>query len=463
MEYPSQDEKFNKYEGQVTDGKPHGRGNMTYKDGGFYFGDWQNGTRHGKGIQLYSMVSELDIYDGSWKDDKEDGKGVLVFKSGENYEGSMVKGLRNRKGIQKFPENDVLKRISYEGEWKEDNRTGNGTMIWNTGEKYVGEWLNNMRHEHGVQTFPENSTKVSYEGEWQEDEISGNGTLIWRNGEKYVGEFKNGSYHRHGVTIFAENDDLERKSYDGEWKEDERSGNGTFTWKTGEKYFGEFLNGLYHGHGVLTYPKNDEFYRISYEREWKYDEKSGNGTEISKNGEKYVGEFLDSSRHGHGVQIYPDKDGLNRLTYDGEWIEDESSGNGTLIWKNGDKYVGEFKSDQQDGYGVMTFEKNSTRLSYEGEWKEGKKSGNGTCIWKNGHKYVGEYLNDLRHGHGIVTYSKNSTGLSYEGGWKENKKSGKGTYTWRNGEKYVGEFKDGLQDGERTLYSAKNKVIKRGS
>ncbi len=58
LEYSSHD-KFLKYECQVDNGKPQGRGNMSFKDGGFYFGEWQDGARHGKGRQKYSAYSVL--------------------------------------------------------------------------------------------------------------------------------------------------------------------------------------------------------------------------------------------------------------------------------------------------------------------------------------------------------------------------------------------------------------------
>jgi hypothetical protein len=39
---------------------------MTFRDGGFYFGEWQDGARHGKGNKQYSADSERDNFDGSW-------------------------------------------------------------------------------------------------------------------------------------------------------------------------------------------------------------------------------------------------------------------------------------------------------------------------------------------------------------------------------------------------------------
>jgi len=49
--------------------------------------------------------------------------------------------------------------------------------------------LENLRHGHGVTTYAANSKKQSYDGEWKQDKKSGNGTLIWKNGKKFTGDF----------------------------------------------------------------------------------------------------------------------------------------------------------------------------------------------------------------------------------------------------------------------------------
>ena len=106
----------------------------------------------------------------------------------------MRKGLRDGKGFHTFADNDVNSRVSYEGEWKEDKNSGNGTLIWKKGAKFVGEFLNGLRHGHGVLTYAEDSALLSYYGEWKEGKTSGIGTLIWKYGAKYVGEFFNDLY-----------------------------------------------------------------------------------------------------------------------------------------------------------------------------------------------------------------------------------------------------------------------------
>ena len=48
------------------------------------------------------------------------------------------------------------------------------------------------------------------------------------------------------------------------------------------------------------------------------------------------------------------------------------------------------------GIGKCTFDKESVYDYYEGEWKKGKKSGQGKLVWKNGQVYEGGFENDQR-------------------------------------------------------------------
>lgn len=61
----------------------------------------------------------------------------------------------------------------YEGEWKEDKKSGQGVMHWiDSREKYSGEWLNNQQHGWGVHLWLDSRgegkfMRNRYEGEWQ--------------------------------------------------------------------------------------------------------------------------------------------------------------------------------------------------------------------------------------------------------------------------------------------------------
>lgn len=52
-------------------------------------------------------------------------------------------------------------------------------------------------------------------------------------------------------------------------------------------------------------------------------------------------------RHGTGVETYYSMKGR----YTGEWVNGTKEGKGTEIYKNGDVYEGQFKSNLKEGEG----------------------------------------------------------------------------------------------------------------
>ena len=58
----------NKYVGELRNGKPNGRGTITYTgDGSKYVGEWKNGKRYGRGKMAYTNGTTKE---GVWKDDE---------------------------------------------------------------------------------------------------------------------------------------------------------------------------------------------------------------------------------------------------------------------------------------------------------------------------------------------------------------------------------------------------------
>lgn len=79
-----------KYYGEVSNGKPHGRGTMTWSENKKYSGDFVNGKRSGTGTYANTYV-DFDTsrlheikYTGSWKNDKMNGEGTQTEKVTEN-------------------------------------------------------------------------------------------------------------------------------------------------------------------------------------------------------------------------------------------------------------------------------------------------------------------------------------------------------------------------------------------
>ena len=81
-----------------------------------------------------------------------------------------------------------------------------------------------------------------------------------------------------------ETDNL-RRDITQEMIDNEYTGKGTFTWADGSKYVGEFKNGEKHGHGTLTYKKG-KYKGDKYVGKWKYDVFHGKGTYTFSEGNK---------------------------------------------------------------------------------------------------------------------------------------------------------------------------------
>ena len=63
---------------------------------------------------------------------------------------------------------------------------------WKNGSKYFGEWENGTMHGEGTYTFGIGKGEGDrYVGEYRNGIRSGKGIYTWSNGERYVGDFKN--------------------------------------------------------------------------------------------------------------------------------------------------------------------------------------------------------------------------------------------------------------------------------
>ena len=113
-----------------------------------------------------------------------------------------------------------------------------------------------------------------------------------------------------------------------------------------------------------------------------------------------------------------------------------------------DVYVGTWKNDEMDGFGVYTWSKlNPLNGKFVGELKEGKRWGQGKEVWKNGQVFEGNYVNGLKNGLGSLRFSTKSAFDLYIGHFKDETFHGIGLLTWKNGDEYVGQFSNGTMHG----------------
>ena len=163
--------------------------------------------------------------------------------------------------------------------------------------------------------------------------------------------------NRLGVA-YAESDEIKSlyfadKALQLAGKENYPEGNGVFYFPNGDKYRGQFIHGLEHGKGKLTY-LNGRF----------------------KSGQWYEGEYL-------SAQSKPTKGCVKGNC---------QSGFGTYIFKDDAVYSGAFQNGLPEGKGVVRYE-NGER--YEGHFKQGAFDGFGTLITPKGEKYSGKDCTDI--------------------------------------------------------------------
>jgi hypothetical protein len=182
---------------------------------------------------------------------------------------------------------------------------------------------------------------------------------------------------------------------------------------------------------VVTLPNGDR-----YEGQFKEGLFNGWGTYFYHNGDRYEGLFRDDMKNGRGGLVYQNGD-----RYVGAFTNDVRGGRGSLLFHDGDKYVGQFANDTISGKGVMLY-RNGNR--YAGDFLNGLKSGNGVFRYTNGDVYSGEFRDDLRDGKGVYV---SHDGSRYIGDFKAGRRNGKGRYLYPTGEEYSGDFKDGRKDG----------------
>lgn len=145
--------------------------------------------------------------------------------------------------------------------------------------------------------------------------------------------------------FYLGSDERKRKSYEGDFFDGKRHGNGTVLYQDGsfwKKIGGEFSNDVLNGYGIA---------------------------EMS-NGNIYKGNWREGFQSGQGTLTYAPANQWKLVKYEGEFKAGKRDGRGVLTWKDGGTYTGEFKDDAFNGQGKRVKADNS--WSDEGEYRDGK-------------------------------------------------------------------------------------------
>ncbi|MEE0421136.1 MAG: YARHG domain-containing protein, partial [Lachnospiraceae bacterium] len=128
------DEEGNEYTGIRQNGTIQGEGICKYKDGRTYEGEFSNGFPHGKGVYtgsdgtkvvgisvngLVTEVTKIEFsngnrFEGSWNGDL-DGDGTMYYVTGERYEGYWKNGEKDGDGIYYDKDGESSKQTWSEG------------------------------------------------------------------------------------------------------------------------------------------------------------------------------------------------------------------------------------------------------------------------------------------------------------------------------------------------------------
>eukprot|EP01102_Stenamoeba_stenopodia_P000216 TRINITY_DN1017_c0_g1_i2.p1 TRINITY_DN1017_c0_g1~~TRINITY_DN1017_c0_g1_i2.p1 ORF type:complete len:517 (-),score=60.21 TRINITY_DN1017_c0_g1_i2:242-1792(-) len=241
------------YEGEVDGyGARHGRGKMTYFNGSVYEGQFVNNKKHGLGTFTWARG---DTYVGTYADDRKNGLGKFTWVSGNRYVGDFVNDRRCGIGLFIWPDGEA-----YEGLFENDTRK-RGCYLYNTGDRYVGEFQSGMRH--------------------------GTGSYYYKHGDQYHGQFVRGFRDGKGTIMFANGN-----KYEGYWKADKRDGMGIFSWASGNRYEGCFVHDMRTGYGIYYY----------------------------SDGLRYEGMFQDGKKHGTGILFKSDGSLIHQVYHKGTLV-----------------------------------------------------------------------------------------------------------------------------------------------
>ncbi len=224
---------------------------------------------------------------------------------------------------------------------------------------------------------------------------NGYGTFTYKSGATYKGEFLNGEINGQGALYFSNGD-----RYIGEWENRYREGKGKLTFVNGDVYQGNFIRNEFNGHGVFNFANGNK-----YDGNFEDGQFQGKGSMIYANGDKYEGNWKNNQRHGFGKLVL-----TNGEIEEGEWGNDRyleadvaviAAAEDELV----DKNLRDCRSTYCDsGKGYYNYPDGS---KYVGEFKDGKAIGHGTCYYANGDKYVGYWRNHGPNGEGVYTYKSN--------------------------------------------------------
>jgi len=246
---------------------------LTFSDGSIYRGATRGATLHGKG----EYVSKAFKYEGEWNDGLKQGEGTYVWENGDRYQGHFAADRPDGKGRYQFGNGDA-----YEGEVQAGVINGRGAYSSKNGDVFEGSFQAGKPHGVGVYRF---ASGDRYEGEMQAGTMQGNGRYVSKNGDRVEGPFANGRPQGKGTYYFSNGD-----RYEGEIQAGALTGQGSYFYSSGMKYEGELRLGQPQGKGTFWFTDGTRF-----EGEFENGLARARGEIVKQDGTRVPAEIVDGN------------------------------------------------------------------------------------------------------------------------------------------------------------------------
>ena len=206
------------------------------------------------------------------------------------------------------------------------------------------------------------------------------------SGDRYEGAFRQGAMHGHGRYDWL----ASGAWYEGGWIDDVMEGEGELHTTGGAVLRGKFVGGVLHGHGSFEWGHEvGGGGRSNYTGDFVRGLQHGMGTLTYADGSVYVGSFYEGRQHGRGK--------WRAAAGSAPPLSDIEAGRALLEGS----IAGVAAAATSSAAGAAATAGSGGVHRYDGEWKDGKKHGRGTYTFADGHVLDGQFEADLLHGHGV--------------------------------------------------------------
>jgi hypothetical protein len=259
---------------------------------------------------------------------------------------------------------------SYLGELAQPGavRSGLGVAVLESGHVLEAQWRAGACVGRGALYSPQG--ELLYMGDLVDGAAHGRGTQFFASGDRYDGEFRDGLFHGYGVHFDA----ATGETYHGDWKRGRREGHGALDAPGGSSLVGDWAADRPNGraHLVCNAPAYADHAapRLDHQQQQQQDEhceaqahlhlgKQG----LQPGGMAYEGFFKAGCFDGRGLARYE-----GQGEFEGTFRGGCKEGRGTFKFPNAAVYEGRFKNDRLDGSGTLKIEREQAIRVADAEW-----------------------------------------------------------------------------------------------